>query len=175
MVRPPLRRPNSSSHPLCGGCLTLIQKKTPKDKDIHLILDNYGAHKTPEVRDWLAKHQRFHLHFTPTSSSWLNQVERFFRDLTDKCVRRGVFHNVKELEQSIQHYIDEHNRKPKPYLWTAKAHDILEKVKRGWQVLKARGYDKATHALDSIERSLSAHAEPPRACPPVRSAVPAPA
>jgi transposase len=156
-------------------CLTLIQKKTPKDKDIHLILDNYGAHKTPEVRAWLAKHQRFHLHFTPTSSSWLNQVERFFRDLTDKCLRRGVFHNVKELEQSIQHYIDEHNRNPKPYLWTAKANDILEKVKRGWDVLKARGYDKAMRALDSIERCLSAHAELPVACPPDRSAVPAPA
>jgi transposase len=155
--------------------LTLIQKKTPKDKDIHLILDNYGAHKTPEVQAWLAKHRRFHLHFTPTSSSWLNQVERFFRDLTDKCVRRGVFHNVKELEESIQHYIDEHNRKPKPYLWTAKANDILEKVKRGWDVLKAWGYDKATRALDSIERCLSAHAEPPLACPPDRSAVPAPA
>ena len=82
---------------------------------------------------------------------------------------------MKELEQSIQQYIDEHNRKPKPYQWTAKANDILEKVKRGWDVLKARGYDKATRALDSIERCLSAHAEPPLACPPDRSAVPAPA
>ena len=145
--------------------LKLIHKQVPKDKDIHLILDNYSAHKTPEVRAWLAKQKRFHLHFTPTSSSWLNQVERFFRDLTDKCVRRGVFHNVKELEQSIQRYIDEHNRKPKPFLWTAKADDILEKVKRGWEVLKARGYDKATRALDSIERCLSAHSEPPPVCP----------
>jgi transposase len=155
--------------------LKLIQKKTPQDKDVHLILDNYGTHKTPEVHAWLAKHPRFHLHFTPTSSSWLNQVERFFRDLTDKCVRRGVFHHVKELEQSIQRYIDEHNRKPKPYLWTAKANDILEKVKRAWHVLKARGYDKATRALDSIERCLSAHAELPLDCPPDRPAVPDPA
>jgi hypothetical protein len=102
-------------------------------------------------------------------------VERFFRDLTDKCVRRGVFHNVKELEQSIQRYIDEHNRKPKPYLWTAKANDILEKVKRAWYVLKARGYDKATRALDSIERCLSANSELPLAGPPDPIAVTAPA
>ena len=155
--------------------LKLIHQQTPTDKDIHLILDNYAAHKTPEVHAWLAKHKRFHLHFTPTSSSWLNQVERFFRDLTDKCVRRGIFHSVKELEQSIQRYVDEHNRKPKPFLWTAKANDILEKVKRAWHVLKARGYDKATRALDSIERCLSAPAEPPPACTPDRSAVPAPA
>jgi hypothetical protein len=70
--------------------LQLIHKQTPGDKDVHLILDNYSTHKTPEVRAWLKKHPRFHLHFTPTSSSWLNQVERFFRDLTDKCVRRGI-------------------------------------------------------------------------------------
>jgi len=153
--------------------LKLIYKRVPKDQDIHLILDNYGAHKTPEVRAGLGKHPRFHLHFTPTSSSWLNQVERFFRDLTDKCVRRGVFHNVKELETSIQRYIDEHNRKPKPYLWTAKANDILEKVKRAWQVMIARGYDKATRALDSIERCLAASAEPGLASPPDPPPVPA--
>jgi len=134
--------------------LKLIHKQTPRGKDVHLILDNYSAHKTPEVMAWLAKHKRFHLHYTPTSSSWLNQVERFFRDLTDKCVRRGVFHSVGELQQSIQNYIDNHNRKPKPYLWTAKAKDILEKVKRAWYALKARGYSKVSQALASIERCL---------------------
>jgi transposase len=140
--------------------LKLIHKQTPRDKGVHLILDNYSAHKTPEVLAWLAKHRRFHLHFTPTSSSWLNQVERFFRDLTDKCVRRGVFHNVRELEQSIQKYIDEHNRAPKPYLWTAKARDILEKVKRAWYVLKSRGgLTKVSRALEGIERRLSAEPE----------------
>ncbi len=140
--------------------LKLIHKQTPRDKDVHLILDNYSAHKTPEVLAWLGKHPRFHLHFTPTSSSWLNQVERFFRDLTDKCVRRGVFHNVRELEQSIQKYIDEHNRAPKPYLWTAKARDILEKVKRAWYVLKSRGgLTKVSRALEGIERRLSAEPE----------------
>src|SRR6266478_1927835 len=140
--------------------LKLIHKQTPRDKDVHLILDNYSAHKTPEVLAWLGKHPRFHLHFTPTSSSWLNQVERFFRDLTDKCVRRGVFHNVRELEQSIQKYIDEHNRAPKPYLWTAKARDILAKVKRAWYALKARGgLIKDSRALASIERCLSVEPE----------------
>ena len=88
-------------------------------------------------------------------------------------MRRGVFHNVKELETSIQRYIDEHNRKPKPYLWTAKANDILEKVKRAWQVMIARGYDKATRALDSIERCLAASAEPGLASPPDPPPVPA--
>jgi transposase len=141
--------------------LKLIHKQTPRDKDVHLILDNYSTHKTPEVQAWLKKHPRFHLHFTPTSSSWHNQVERFFRDLTDKCVRRGVFHSVGELEQSIQTYIAEHNRKPKPYIWTAKARDILEKVKRAWFALKAQGgLHKESRALESIERYLSADSEP---------------
>ena len=139
--------------------LKLIQKQTPQDKDVHLVLDNYAAHKTPEVLRWLARHRRFHLHFTPTSSSWCNPVERFFRDLTDKCVRRGVFHSVEELQHSIQCYIEQHNRKPKPYIWIAKARDILEKVKRAWHALKARGYDKATRALASIERALEAEPE----------------
>jgi len=141
--------------------LKLIHKQTPRDKDVHLILDNYSAHKTPEVWAWLKKHPHFHLHFVPTSASWLNQVERFFRDLTEKCVRRGVFHSVQELQQSIQHYIVEHNRKPKPYIWTAKARDILEKVKRAWYALKASGgLTKASRALEGIERSLAAQPEP---------------
>jgi hypothetical protein len=71
-------------------------------------MDNYSAHKTPEVKDWLAKHPRFNVHFTPTSCSWLNQVERFYRDLTEKCIRRGVFHSVKELQQAMRDYIDQH-------------------------------------------------------------------
>ena len=114
--------------------LKLIQKQTPQDKDVHLVLDNYSAHKTPEVLRWLTRH-RFHLHFTPTSSSWCNPVERFFRNLTEKCVRRGVFHSVEELQESIQRYIEQQNRQPKPYIWTAKARDILEKVKRAWSAL----------------------------------------
>jgi len=139
--------------------LKLIDGKTPKDKALHLIMDNYSAHKTPEVKAWLEKHPRFHIHFTPTSSSWLNQVERFFRDLTYKCIRRGVFHSVAELQQAIRSYIDQHNRNPKPYLWTAKAKDILEKVKQAWKTLTARGYEpKKLAALQSIDRHLAATA-----------------
>jgi transposase len=139
--------------------LQLIHERTPQDKDVHLIMDNYSAHKHPKVQKWLARHPRFHVHYTPTSSSWLNMVERFFRDLTDKCIRRGVFHSVSELEQAIRRYIDRHNQKPKPFLWTAKARDILEKVKRAWAALRARGYVPKNHkfaALQSIDRRLSA-------------------
>jgi len=110
--------------------LKTIDRKTPKKKELHLIVDNYATHKHPEVLAWLAKHPRFHMHFTPTSSSWLNMVERFFRDITDKRIRRGVFTSVPELEAAINEYIAAHNVKPKPFIWTAKANDILAKVTR---------------------------------------------
>jgi transposase len=110
--------------------LRIIDKLTPKDKQVHLIVDNYATHKHPLVTRWLQRRPRFHVHFTPTSCSWLNMVERFFRDLTEKQLRRGVFRNVEELLESIGDYIDNHNRRPKPFIWTAKASDILEKVKR---------------------------------------------
>ena len=110
--------------------LTMIDRKTPKKKDLHLIVDNYATHKHPEVKAWLAEHPRFHMHFTPTSSSWLNMVERFFRDITDKRIRRGVFSNVADLEAAIKEYIAVHNKNPKPFIWTAKATDILAKVTR---------------------------------------------
>ena len=111
--------------------LKTIDRQVPKDLQIHLILDNYATHKHEEVRTWLDKHPRFHLHFTPTSSSWLNLVERWFRELTDKALRRGVFHSVPDLVASIQEYIDAHNDDPKPYVWTATAESILAKVARG--------------------------------------------
>ena len=107
--------------------LKMIDRNTPKAKQLHLIVDNYATHKHPEVIDWLVKHPRFHLHFTPTSSSWLNMVERFFRDITDKRIRRGVFTSVPDLEAAINEYIAVHNAKPKPFIWTAKASDILAK------------------------------------------------
>ncbi len=110
--------------------LRIIDKLTPKNKQVHLIVDNYATHKHPLVKRWLERRPRFHVHFTPTSCSWLNMVERFFRDLTEKQLRRGVFRNVEELLESIGEYIDHHNRQPKPFIWTAKASDILEKVKR---------------------------------------------
>jgi len=115
--------------------LKLIDRQTPKGKQLHLIVDNYATHKHPEVKTWLEKHPRFHLHFTPTSSSWLNMVERFFRDITDKRIRRGVFTSVPELEAAINEYIAAHNAKPKPFIWTAKASDILAKVTRARAVL----------------------------------------
>lgn len=110
--------------------LRLIDKSTPRRKQLHLIVDNYAPHKHPKVQAWMKKHKRFHLHFTPTSASWLNMVERFFRDLTQNQLRRGCFASVAELIETIQKYIARHNLNPKPFVWTAKRSDILEKVKR---------------------------------------------
>lgn len=101
--------------------------KTP-DLTIHLVLDNYGTHKTPAVKNWLNKHPEYQLHFTPTSSSWLNQVERFFAEITEKQIRRGVFRSVKVLEQAIMDYLNQHNQNPKPFVWTADADIILERI-----------------------------------------------
>jgi len=115
--------------------LETIDRKTPKKKELHLIVDNYATHKHPQVLAWLAEHPRFHMHFTPTSSSWLNMVERFFRDITDKRIRRGVFKSVADLKAAIAEYIAVHNAKPKPFIWTAKASDILAKVNRARAVL----------------------------------------
>jgi transposase len=118
--------------------LRVIDEVTPSEKVLHLILDNYATHKHPRVQKWLARHPRFHIHFTPTSSSWLNMVERFFRDLTQNRLRRGVFRDVEELITAIGTYIDKHNDRPKPFIWTAKAADILEKVKRARKALDNR-------------------------------------
>lgn len=114
--------------------LQQIDHHTPPDKSIHVIADNYAAHKHPKVQSWLKRHARFHMHFTPTSASWLNMVERFFRDLSQQRVRRGSFHSVAELIAAIEDYILSHNEHPKPFIWTAKASDILEKVTRARRV-----------------------------------------
>jgi len=111
--------------------LNLIKRNTPADKEIHIICDNYATHKHEKVKAWQERNPRFHFHFTPTSASWLNMVERFFRDLTINRLRRGVFHSVEELTTAINQYIEHHNKDPKPFIWTATADDILEKVKRG--------------------------------------------
>ena len=110
--------------------LRQIDRETPQDKALHLIADNYATHKHPVVQAWLAKHPRFNMHFTPTSASWLNMVERFFRDITDKRLRRGVFTSVPELVAAIDEYIAHHNTKPKRFIWTKSARDILQKVIR---------------------------------------------
>lgn len=110
--------------------LRQIDRETPAELDLHLIVDNYATHKHPRVKAWLQRHPRFHLHFTPTSASWLNMVERFFRDLTTRRVRAGIFKSVAELEAAIEDYLRHHNTQPKPFIWTAKAADILAKVTR---------------------------------------------
>ena len=115
--------------------LKLIDKQTPAELDLHLIVDNYNTHKHPNVQKWLAKHPRFHMHFIPTSSSWLNLIERWFGEITAKQIRRGSFGSVEALTQTIMDYIDHHNRNPKTFVWTAKVEDILEKVRRARAVL----------------------------------------
>jgi len=95
---------------------------------IHLVMDNYGTHKTPKVKRWFQRHPEYHLHFIPTSSSWLNQVERFFAAITEKRIRRGSFRSVKDLEKAIKEYLDNHNKDPKPFVWTATADKILNRI-----------------------------------------------
>ncbi len=117
--------------------LRIIDREVPNGLQIHLILDNYATHKHPNVKKWLAKHPRFHLHFTPTSSSWCNLVERFFGKLTDKAIRRGVLHSVPDLIEAIDAYLTATNTDPQPFVWTATAEQILEKVRRGRVALDA--------------------------------------
>lgn len=110
--------------------LRLIESQVPGDKEVHIICDNYATHKHAKVQAWAKRNPRFHFHFTPTGASWLNMVERFFRDLSEKALKRGSFYNVDDLIGAITEYINEHNDDPAPYIWTAKATDILAKVKR---------------------------------------------
>lgn len=110
--------------------LNTIDEAVPDDLDVHLILDNYGTHKTPAIHRWLLRHPRFHLHFTPTYASWLNLVERWFADLTTKRIRRGVFRSVSELKAAIIDYLDATNDDPKPFVWTKTADQILASIKR---------------------------------------------
>jgi transposase len=106
--------------------LKLIDGAVPKDLDLHLVLDNYATHKTPEIQKWLLRHPRVHLHFTPTSSSWLNLVERWFAELTNRKLRRSAHRSVTELETDIRKWINEWNKDPKPFVWTKSADEILE-------------------------------------------------
>jgi len=110
--------------------LKRIDEETVPEFDLHLIVDNYATHKHSKVKAWLERHPRFHIHFTPTSSSWLNMVERWFRELTEKRLRRGVFHSVADLIRAIEEYVAHHNDNPKGFVWTKKADEILEKVSR---------------------------------------------
>ena len=118
--------------------LRQIDRETPQHLALHLICDNYATHKHSKVTKWIAKHPRFHVHFTPTSASWLNMVERFFRDITTNRLRNGVFRSVPELTTAIKEYIAVHNKTPKPFIWTAKANDILAKVIRANRNLSSK-------------------------------------
>ncbi|MGW0486526.1 IS630 family transposase [Nonomuraea sp. NPDC003214] len=108
--------------------LTTIDQTVPAELDVHLICDNYGTHKTPAIKAWLARHPRFHMHFTPTGSSWINQVERWFGYLTDQLIRRGVHKSVQALEKDIRDWMDQWNDDPKPFVWTKTAEEILESL-----------------------------------------------
>ena len=116
--------------------LKQIERETPKELDLHLILDNYCTHKQQNVRKWLARHPRFHIHFTPTSSSWLNLIERFFGELTQDVIRDGSFSSVRQLVNDIEDYLDQRNLNPKPYKWKAKGEEILRKIQRARDALK---------------------------------------
>jgi transposase len=119
--------------------LRRIDRAVKKPREVHLVLDNYATHKTPEVNAWLEQHPRFQLHFTPTSASWLNMVERFFAEITRRRIRRGSYASVGDLETAIYAYLLQHNAKPKPFTWTKSAEDILSRERR------------ALNALDEIQ------------------------
>jgi transposase len=110
--------------------LDTINQNLPDTMSVHLVLDNYGTHKTPLIQRWLLRHPRFHLHFTPTGASWINQVERVFADLTNRQLRRGAHRSTVELERAIREYIDHRNKNPKPFIWTKTAEQILESLSR---------------------------------------------
>ena len=105
-----------------------VDKVVDEGLDVHLILDNYGTHKTEKVKNWLVRHPRFHCHFTPTYSSWINLVERFFASLTEHQLRRGTHRSVVALEKAIRNYLDAHNEQPKPFRWTKSADEIIDSV-----------------------------------------------
>ena len=120
--------------------LNAVEREVPAGKTVHAILDNYAAHKHPEVRKWLARHPRWTFHFTPTSASWLNAVEGFFAILTKRRLKRGVFQSVVDLQAAINRFLDDHNAKSKPFQWVADPEKIIEAVRRGHQALDSIHY-----------------------------------
>jgi transposase len=120
--------------------LTTIDKAVPADLDIHLICDNYGTHKTPAIKAWLAAHPRVKIHFTPTGSSWINQVERWFAFLTDQLLRRGVHTSVAALEKDIREWIKTWNEDPRPFVWRKTAEEILDSLARYCERISGAGH-----------------------------------
>jgi transposase len=115
--------------------LRQVEKETDPTLDLHFILDNYATHKHPRVRSWVERHPRVHFHFIPTSASWLNLVERFFSELTQRQLKRLAVTSVDELISTIETYIEQRNRSPRPFVWTASVRDILSKVQKGNRTL----------------------------------------
>ena len=109
--------------------MNIIEANVPEDLDIHLVMDNYGTHKSPIIKAWFARRPRFHVHFTPTSASWTNQVERWFATLTQNYIRRGTHRSTRQLEKAIREYIKHNNEDPKPFVWNKSADDILASIK----------------------------------------------
>jgi transposase len=120
--------------------LITIDKTVPAELDVHLVCDNYGTHKTPTIKAWLAKHPRFHMHFTPTGSSWINQVERWFGFLTEQKIRRGSHTSVQALEADIRSWIADWNTHPRPFIWTKTAEEILESLARFCRRISGAGH-----------------------------------
>jgi transposase len=131
---PPVSRP-ARRHQEFIRFLNRIEAAVPAGKLVHAILDNYAAHKHPKVRSWLSRHRRWTFHLTPTSCSWANAVEGFFARLTRRRLQRGAFHSLVDLQAAINRYLNEHNQRPKPFVWTADPDRIIEKVNRGYQAL----------------------------------------
>ena len=132
------RREKRHTHVEWLRFLRQIDRDTPEDVDIHLILDNYSTHKHQQVKQWPERQRRFHLHFTPTSSSWLNLVERFFAEQTQEVIRHGSFTGIRELIADIEAYIIERNVNPKPYVWNATVEKILRKIESTCRSLAAQ-------------------------------------
>jgi transposase len=138
-------------------CLGLIEPSTAPGKQIHLIIDNYSAHKHAAAQQWLTEHPLFHVHYTPSRAPWLNPVERVFSDLTEKVLKYRSADTVEALQHAISQYLEQRNEDPKPVRWKASAIEILRKVKRAWGVLHDRyGAEKPSAALASIDRRLAA-------------------
>ena len=134
--------------------LIKIDSEIPQELDIHLVCDNYGTHKTPAIRKWLADHPRFYMHFTPTYSSWINQVERWFGCITDQLIRRGDHRSVQALEADIRNWIKAWNEDPKPFIWTKTAEQILSSIGRLIATSQRRSTLGATQRTQSALRSL---------------------
>ncbi len=144
--------------------LNTIEAQVPAGKAVHVILDNYAAHKHPKVRAWLDRHERFTFHFTPTSCSWLNAVEGYFAKLSKQRLKRGVFRSVVDLQAAINRFVAETNAEPKPFVWTADPNKIIAAVKRGHQMLDSIYGGRSRSEADVRTDTAKSIHRPKRAC-----------